>query len=325
MPDGRNLFRRHHVVRHYPRRVEMRAAAVGVEEAPNHEIPADTVEILPRKVKRVAPSARTQLVHVLRISHRSPYPTDARITWGTEIFGIRDVDTAHADVERMLSHVAVHCFDDLRVSVQWDTGEGFPRFWVVRDVPIRAMADRFSTKHVNLILYKSRVPALGLIPCPTFLAPRVSALRHYYLYPHLLGRLQDAHALQHFGERVYFVFFLRVLIELEFDIRADGIRIVTRLQTPIGRITILSIGVESEFRRVIFDLDHLNLGVVCVHHRFHIWPPITPCPDVKMDLSAERGHLKREIRAHLTLPDSIEKRGFSRVGPELRERIFHCT
>src|SRR3989344_2831522 len=108
MPHRGDDFRTHHVVRKYPRRIEVGAPAICVEEALLHQTPADVSPVLPRKIKRISPAAWTHLVHILRVSHRAPNPAYTGVAGRAEVLCVGNIHTTHADVERMFPQIAIY-------------------------------------------------------------------------------------------------------------------------------------------------------------------------------------------------------------------------
>ena len=308
-------------MRHDVGRIEVRAPTVTIEISANHEVPTDIIVILPRIVEGVAPPTRTQLIHVLRISHWSPYPSDAHVSSGTEILLVGNVDTPHADAKDVLTHVSLHGFDCFSDFIERHTSIGLPCIGSASVIGMERC--RFFTNLFYLLAYKARVAVLRFPPVSAFLSPHILTLRDNYLYPHLFAWLQDAHSLQDLGERVYSVLFFRVFIELKIYVRTYGIRIIARLVAPVGRKSILRIGVKPEFRGIIFRLSYLDLGIVCIHHGFDIGSPIAPTPDIEMYLATERSYLKRKIWQHLTLPRRVKKCCDARIKPQHGKCILH--
>src|SRR3989338_66544 len=321
MPDGSQHLGRHHIVRYYPRRIEVRPPAVCIKKSPYHEIPTHVVEILPRPVERVAPAARAQLVHELWIADRAPYPTDTGVPGRTEILRICYVDTAHTDIERMLAHVPFHRFYRLGIPVTGYTGVGLPGVGRVPVPGIRGTC--FFDELINLFFNESFISILGLVPCGSFFPPPVPALGDDYLYPHLFRRLQNTHSLQNLRKGIYLELFFRVLIELKVYICTDRICVIAGLISPISREAILRVIVKFEFRGIILYFHHFNFRIVRIHHRLHVRAPITPTPYIEVQFTAERCNLERKNGAHLPLPDTVEKGSLPRVGPELRKSVFH--
>src|SRR3989344_785440 len=196
----------------------MRAPAIGIKKPALHQAPANILVVLPRVIERIAPPARTHLVHVLRIADRPPYPANAGVPCRVEVLCVGNIHAAHPDIEGVLAHIAVHRLDELGEAVLRHTNDRLPRIFCLSVVRFRR--GRLSTNHVYLVLNEIRVPILDIPPRSLGVTAIISTLREYYLYPHLLIRLQDAHALQDFRQRINPVFFFRILVELELDIGA---------------------------------------------------------------------------------------------------------
>src|SRR3989344_5788630 len=179
----------------------------------------------------------------------------------------------------------------------------------------RTLASRsFLAYLFYLILEKSDVSVL----CPkqrSFFASLVTALRDYYLHPHLFSRFYGTQTLNDLRQRIHFVFFFRVRIQLKIYIRAELVRVVARLVAPIRAKTFVHVRIVCKFRRVVLRFRKLNFRILRVHRRFHNLAPFPSAPDIEMYFTAERSHLKREPWTRLSLEHAIKERGLARVRP----------
>src|SRR3989344_310718 len=228
MPHRRDGFRRHHVVREDPRRVKVRASAEHVEKAARLRVPAHIPQILPRVVERIAPTTRTHLISPLRIRYRPPQPTYAGVFGGMKIFGGCNINSSRADIEREFSHISVYRFYLLRLTVLRETQSSTPRLLSF----FLGSTDGLQTNFLYLVAEKFDVAARCMEPGA--LARLVSGHRDNELYPHLFSGLQTAQEFQGLCERIDFVFFFRIFIELELDVRTQLIRVIPRFVAPIA-------------------------------------------------------------------------------------------
>src|SRR3989344_400553 len=218
MPHGRDGFRRHHVVRKDPRRVEVRTSAKCIEKTPRLRGPAHIPKVLPGVIERIVPTTRAHLISPLRVRDGAPYPANTRVFRRMKIFGWCNVDAASADVERKFSHITVYRLYLLRLAILRKTQSSTPRLLSF----FLCSTDGLQTNFFYLIAQKFDVAARGMEPGA--FARLVSRHSNHKLYPHLLRRFQTAQKLEWLRERVNFIFFLRIFIELKINVRAQLIR-----------------------------------------------------------------------------------------------------
>src|SRR3989338_992945 len=108
MPQSRNNFRRHYIVRKLVWRIEMLAPPIAIKEARSGQVPAHTKKILPGIIKGGVPATRPQLVQILRIGKRHEEPLKFSLLCSAKHIWMGNVCTPHAYVERVFAHVALH-------------------------------------------------------------------------------------------------------------------------------------------------------------------------------------------------------------------------
>ena len=126
MPDACDDFGRHHIVRQDVRRIKVAAAPVRVEESARVHVPPYVPNVLVRVVEGVVPATRTQLVEILGIAEGSPYPAQCKKPGRVDTAWAGALNTAHADVEGMLTHIAVYRLDLFRLAILLDTYRAAP-------------------------------------------------------------------------------------------------------------------------------------------------------------------------------------------------------
>src|SRR3989338_9080104 len=294
----------------------MRASPVAIEEPAGMQVPPVIPHVLIGIIEGGVPAARAEFVQVLFIGHRTHDPFHGKIARGVEYLRTRNVHAAHPDIEGVLAEVAFHRLDLLGLAVKLDTHGAPPRLFL-------RIANRFFADLFDLVLDHAYITALRLEPAPFRLTSIILAGREYYLHTHLLFRTNIRHRFDDLGERVHLVFFFRVFLELEFDIRLYRIRITSRFVPVVLGIDSVDVRIKFELRCVIFDLDKFHLGVLRIKGCFGDPAMRRPRPYVEMHLAAKGSHFEGEYRPYLPLPFAVEVRRLALVYPEVREHRLH--
>src|SRR3989344_5362047 len=337
MPQRGNRLVGEHVGRQNPRRIEERATAERIMHAVPLIDPPVIMKVLPRIIEIAVPFFWTQVRTVLRVAERAPYPTEPREDGSAQV-AFDPVDTAHADLKGVFAEVALHCLHHLVLFPRRSRRDVLVFFFAVLR---KDLFERFRGNDGGLGAKLVAFVFNHILPQIVFvgLAKRVEnvSLAQFTqndLYPQLFVGLDTGHEFQHVGERVYFEFLFRVLVQFKIHVRArlvcvnPEIRLTDahiRHKRPLDAPHVVLFGVILELRRIIFHLDKLYFGIVCIKHPLDNVFVILPAPNIEMYLSAETRNLKGEERTNLPPPRTVEKGRLAGGKIETGERELHGT